>query len=408
MSTSSPPAVTRPVAAVLPVDEPGEHAGRPPVAEHDESQDLPEGALVWLAQLQPLPKPLSRAPTGLKEAPEAARKKISSAVPVVAQPQASVPAQGQSATRSGALAPILMPMPAPTLPSTTLARPLQTTAAQLPAPPGAMGLPLPAVKPGPAIATTPAMQLPVSSVGGVPRVPGNGSAPVAERPAQPVPANAAKRVAGTGAATTSARQLPVLPVSDVVRVPGNESAALAESPAQPVPANALQGAATTASAAPMANPGTEPGTMPAEGDTPPPQSTQPLPPGLDRAARAQGGPPPAAFNPPPSGKPEVPAEKAPQPYLQVPFSKGDCAGVVTVNKAPADMPQQLLLSPSNAQVSDHLRDGLEQAPQTRWQLHEHHEQAHDDRRQHDAGDDEAQDDAPRALARMPAFQGVKP
>ena len=405
MSTSSPAAITRPVTAVLPVDEPGEHASRPPVAERDESPDLPEGALAWLAQLQPLPEPLSRAPTGSKEASGAAPKKISGAVPMEAQPQAGAPVQGQSAARGWAPAPVMMVMLAPTLLPTTPGRPLQTTAAQLPAPPGAMGLPMPAVKPGSAVATTPTMQLPVSDV---PGVPGRGAAAMTESQTQPVPANAAQGAAGTGAATTPAMHSPVLPVSDGPRVPGSGAAAMAESPAQPVPANAAQGVATTVSATSMAKPGTEPGTTAADGDTPPPQSAQPLPPGLERAARAQGGPPPAVFNPPPAGKPEVPAEKAAQPYLQVPFSKGDCAGVVTVNKASADMPSQLLLSPSNAQVSDHLRDGLEHTPQTLWQLNEQHQQAHDERRQHDADDDEAQGDESRALTRMPAFQGLKP
>lgn len=185
-------------------------------------------------------------------------------------------------------------------------------------------------------------------------------------------------------------------------------AAVAESPAQPVPANGLQGAATTTSPTPLAEPGAKPGSTLADRDTPPPQSAQPLPPGLERTARAQTAAPPAAFNPPPTGKAEVPAEKAAQPYLQVPFSKGDSTGVVTINKAPADMPAQLLLSPSNAQVSGHLRDGLELAPQTVWQLNEQHEQAHDERRQHEAGDDETPGDAPQPLAPMLAMQGMKP
>lgn len=185
-------------------------------------------------------------------------------------------------------------------------------------------------------------------------------------------------------------------------------AAVAESPAQPVPANGLPGAATTTSPTPLAEPGAKPGSTLADRDTPPPQSAQPLPPGLERTARAQTAAPPAAFNPPPTGKAEVPAEKAAQPYLQVPFSKGDSTGVVTINKAPADMPAQLLLSPSNAQVSGHLRDGLELAPQTVWQLNEQHEQAHDERRQHEAGDDETPGDAPQPLAPMLAMQGMKP
>ncbi|MCH4876742.1 hypothetical protein EQV97_04985 [Pseudomonas sp. TMW22090] len=418
MTTSTPAPVTRPVVAVSPLDEPGEHTARPPVDERDESPDLPQGTLVLLAQLQPLPEPLSRPSIAFKQAPGAAPEKISGAVPT------------------------LLAMPAPTLPSITPGRPPQTTpaapwpappgatalpmpaltpapapaparapapapAAQWPAPPGATVMPPPAIKPVPVPATTPAQQSPVLPASDLPRVPGSGSAVLAPIPMPPLPAKAVHGAAISGAVTAPALQSPVWPASAVPRAPGSGSAAVAQSPAPPGPANAQQGEASTASATPTAKPGTEPGATPADADIPPPQSAQPLPAGLERSARAQAAPP-AAFNPPPTGKPEVPAEKAPQPYLQVPFSKGDCAGVVTINKAPADMPPQLLLNPSNAQVSAHLRDGLEQVPQTLWQLNEQHEQAHDERRRHDTGDDEAPGDAPRALTRMPAFQGLKP
>ena len=334
MSTSIAAPVTRPVVAVLPVDEPGEHPGRPPVAERDESQDLPEGALVWLAQLQPLPEPLSRPATGLKQARGGAPEKASVATaPIVSPMPGGVTVKGPLAAKDGA------------------SMPMQVA--------GAMAVPA----------------LAQSLTG----------------PARAVPATPA---------------MP-LPVSDVPRLPGNGSAALAESPGQPVPANALQGLAISASPTPMAQPGAEPASTLTDSDAPPPQSAQQLPPGLERTARAQAAPQ-AAFNPPPTGKPEMSAEKAAQPYLQVPFSKGDITGVVTIQKAPADMPQQLLLSPSNAQVSGHLRDGLELAPQTIWQLNEQHEQAHDEHRQHHAGDDEPQDDAPQPLARMLAVQGMQP
>ena len=367
MSTSIAAPVTRPVVAVLPVDEPGEHPGRPPVAERDESQDLPEGALVWLAQLQPLPEPLSRPATGLKQTRGGAPEKASvAAAPGVPSMPGGVTVQGPLAARGGASIPmkvagaVTVAMAVPAL-AQSLAGPARTVpttpATQLPAPPAALEPPKPsAIKPVPPQATT------------------------AARP---------------------------LPISDVPGLPGSGSAAVAESPAQPVPANMLQGVASTASPTTTAKPGAKPGSTPTDGDTPPPQSAQQLQPGLERTARAQAAPQ-AAFNPPPTGKPEVPAEKAAQPYLQVPFSKGDITGVVTIHKAPADMPQQLLLSPSNAQVSGHLRDGLELAPQTIWQLNEQHEQAHDEHRQHHAGDDEPQDDAPQPLARMLAVQGMQP
>ncbi|MBN3968451.1 hypothetical protein IMW75_24665 [Pseudomonas gregormendelii] len=366
MSTSIPAPVTRPVEAVLPVDEPGEHAGRPPVTERDESRDLPEGVVQCLAQLQPLPEPLSRPSAGLRQARSGAPEKISVAV---APRVPTMPEEGASKPMKVAGGPaVAMAVPALAQPLARPARAVPTTpATQLPALPGGMRLPTsPSVEPALALFKTSATQLP---------------APPAAMP---------------------------LPMSDVPGLPGSASAALTQSPAQPVPANGLPGAATTASPTPLAEPGAKPGSTLADRDTPPPQSAQPLPPGLERTARAQTAAPPAAFNPPPTRKAEVPAEKAAQPYLQVPFSKGDSTGVVTINKAPADMPAQLLLSPSNAQVSGHLRDGLELAPQTVWQLNEQHEQAHDERRQHEAGDDETPGDAPQPLAPMLAMQGMKP
>jgi hypothetical protein len=331
------------VVAILPVDEPGQQTDRPPVAERDETQDLPEGVLAWLAQLQPLPGPLSRPSMDLKDASGAKPEKISAAIPRVTQAQAGVSVQGPMAARGGLSIPMgLAGGPTVAMAASALAQ-ANTPATQLPAPPGAMERARPsAIKPVPLLATTPAIQL------------------------------------------------PAVPVSDVLRLPGSGSVALAESPVQPLPESAA-----------------EPGATPADRDTPPPQSTQPLPPGLERTARAQATPQQAAFNPSPAGKPEVPGEKAPQPYLQVPFSKADCAGLVTINKAPADMPQQLVLSPSNAQVSAHLRDGLEQVPQSLWQLNEQHQQGRGDSRQHDTDDDEPHGDAPRALASMPALQGLQ-
>ena len=67
-------------------------------------------------------------------------------------------------------------------------------------------------------------------------------------------------------------------------------------------------------------------------------------------------------------------------YLQVPFSKGDAVGVITVSKAEAERPEQLLLSPSSALVFSHLSDNLAQAPDPRWRLTD--QQGHEPRHGH--------------------------
>jgi len=66
--------------------------------------------------------------------------------------------------------------------------------------------------------------------------------------------------------------------------------------------------------------------------------------------------------------PEVSIAREARNYLQVPFSKGDAVGLITVSKAGAERPEQLLLNPSSALVFSCLSDNLAQAPDPRWRL----------------------------------------
>ena len=70
----------------------------------------------------------------------------------------------------------------------------------------------------------------------------------------------------------------------------------------------------------------------------------------------------------PNSAPEASIAREAKNYLQVPFSKGDAVGLITVSKAGAERPEQLLLNPSSALVFSYLSDNLAQAPDARWRL----------------------------------------
>ena|GEM_PF-3407865 len=70
----------------------------------------------------------------------------------------------------------------------------------------------------------------------------------------------------------------------------------------------------------------------------------------------------------PNSAPEANIAREAKNYLQVPFSKGDAVGLITVSKAGAERPEQLLLNPSSALVFSYLSDNLAQAPDARWRL----------------------------------------
>jgi hypothetical protein len=55
-------------------------------------------------------------------------------------------------------------------------------------------------------------------------------------------------------------------------------------------------------------------------------------------------------------------------FLQVPFNKGAASGQVTITRASGDSTPNLVLSPSNAQVFEHLKEPFEQVRDNHWRL----------------------------------------
>ncbi|EXF96346.1 hypothetical protein HK44_022805 [Pseudomonas fluorescens HK44] len=87
-------------------------------------------------------------------------------------------------------------------------------------------------------------------------------------------------------------------------------------------------------------------------------------------------PPQASPSLPP---PEVALEEvavSSRDFLQIPFSKGAASGQVTVTRIPGESAQNLLLSPSSAQVFDHLKEPFEQVRDPYWRLTDHGDEPH--------------------------------
>lgn len=83
-------------------------------------------------------------------------------------------------------------------------------------------------------------------------------------------------------------------------------------------------------------------------------------------------------------------------FLQVPFNKGAANGQVTITRLSGEWVQNLVLSPSNPQVFEHLREPFEQARDAHWQLNEHREeQQHQGSRQTPDDEQEESQDAPQ-------------
>lgn len=96
-----------------------------------------------------------------------------------------------------------------------------------------------------------------------------------------------------------------------------------------------------------------------------------------------------------SVKPEVISEKGPQNYLQVPFAKGESAAVITITKAAPDQfqPHQLVMRTDNVDVSGYLRDNLLQLDEPRWQLAEQQDREQGDSRRQDEREEEFEENA---------------
>jgi hypothetical protein len=104
-------------------------------------------------------------------------------------------------------------------------------------------------------------------------------------------------------------------------------------------------------------------------------------------------------------KPEACIDKRPQSYLQVPFNKGDVAGLITVSKAGAERPDQLLLSPSSASVFSHLSDSLAQTSAPRWHLTD--QQGHEHSHSQGRLDEELEEDDPQAFRDKRKQEGLQ-
>ncbi|WMI97559.1 hypothetical protein RBU55_18510 [Pseudomonas chlororaphis subsp. aurantiaca] len=126
---------------------------------------------------------------------------------------------------------------------------------------------------------------------------------------------------------------------------------------------------------------------------------QPLP-VSDKTPRAVVAPPPAGqpqVVADPQAKPEVRFDGGPQQYLQVPFSKGEATGLITVTKAGAEHSQQLLLSPNNSGVANHLSDSLAHLNAPLWRLADQQHREQRGSRYPDDQDDTAEEGTQQAL-----------
>lgn len=317
MSTVRPPAAALlPVRDPLPGDEPGHKAPSPVTEDLNALDELPQGALVLLAQLQPLlehPLKLSLAAQRSVADTRLANSSVDQTIPIP-----------------------MKPPPVPASPALFSAR-----------------LPLAARLP---IAAQVPVQVPVASVPATP-----------DRAGDDV-------LAEQKAPSSSIR----LPFAVHTQVPDRIAVA---SP----PWAADQAAAD----------------RPVKQETPQALPTQPLPlqekpwclPPVTRPAV-----PPRA-TPKPNSAPDLSTAKGAGNYLQVPFSKGDAVGLITVSKDGAERPEHLLLNPSSPLVFSHLSDSLAQAPDPRWRLTD--QQGHESRHGHEQErpDEEAEEQSRQALRR---------
>lgn len=106
---------------------------------------------------------------------------------------------------------------------------------------------------------------------------------------------------------------------------------------------------------------------------------------------------PAKATAEPNSMPEASIARETKHYLQVPFSKGDAVGLITVSKAGAQGSDQLLLNPGSALVFSCLSDNLAQAPDPRWRLTD--QQGHESRHGHEQqrADEEVEEQSRHSL-----------
>jgi len=315
MSTVRPPAAALlPVKDPLPGDEPGHKAPLPVTDDRNALDELPQGALVLLAQLQPLREhPLKLSLAAQRSVADTRLANFS------VDQTMHIP---------------MKPPPVPTSPGLFSARlPL---AARLPI----------------------AAQVPVQ-------------VPVASAPATP-------DRAGVDVLAEQKTPLPSIRLPFVVHTQVPDRIAVASAP----------WAADQAAA-----------DRPVKQETPQALPMQPLPlqeKPLHLPTVARLAVPPRA-TPEPNSAPDLSTAKGVSNYLQVPFSKGDAVGLITVSKAGAERPEQLLLNPSSALVFSHLSDNLAQAPDPRWRLTD--QQGHEPRhgQEQERPDEEAEEQSRQTL-----------
>lgn len=281
MSTVRPPAAALlPVKDPWPGDEPGHKAPSPVTEDRNALDELPQGALVLLAQLQPLGElPLKLSLAAQRSVADTRLANLSVAqtmhLPMKPPPEPSSPARLAQAAR--------MPISAQV--------PVQVFVASAPATPDRAGVDVLAEQ-----------KAPLSSI----RLPFAVHTQVLDRVAVPSAPWASDQAAADRVKQETLQALPMQPLL------------LQEKPLHLPPVTRL---------------------------AVPPRAT-----------------------PEPNSAPDLSTAKGVSNYLQVPFSKGDAVGLITVSKAGAERPEQLLLNPSSALVFSHLSDNLAQAPDPRWRL----------------------------------------
>lgn len=114
---------------------------------------------------------------------------------------------------------------------------------------------------------------------------------------------------------------------------------------------------------------------------------------------------PAKATPESPPVPDVSITRGGRHYLQVPFSKGDAVGLITVSKAGAERPEQLLLNPGSASVFSCLSDSLAQVPDPRWRLAD--QQAHEDPHERERPDEEVEEESRHTLQGRIEHEGLQ-
>lgn len=427
----SPPVVAaRQVKSLLPGDKP-DPKNQPLVSEgHHELDEMPQGALILLTQLQPqreFPLSVPGPGSGLETESTQAGASTDQATYLPVMQPLSEDRHELDEMPQGALMLWTQLQPQPELPlsvagpgsgsvtDSTLAKASAAQAMHLPVKqplassspaPGNTRLALPATR---LLAIAQAQSLIQAPVSNVPAA--------ADRVATDVSLKQKARLSATRLAAAGRAQVPVQIPAPVPVQPS--AGAVTQSPAasdqgavdavaqQKKPSSAAQlpvaVQAQVSVQAPVASALTAPDQAVADRSVKQeipqalPAQPLPLPDKVSHSHHATKSAAPAKATPEPKPVPEASIAKEGKNYLQVPFSKGDAVGLITISKAGAERPDQLLLNPSSASVFSHLSDNLAQAPDPRWRLTD--QQGYEQRQGHGQGraEEEAEEESRQAL-----------